>query len=216
MKYYVQKIGALIFILMFVCPAFSQITTNETDMKFNNIAMGTVSKKDATLSVIHSRKSVRNFIQGKTVPRETLDTVVRAGMAAASAVNLQPWQFIVIDDRTVMDSLAAGLPYAKMLYHASAAIVVCGDSTVKAGEFAFWEFDCSLASGNILLAVEAMGLGAVWTAVHPDKARVSTVRKILHLPENIIPLNVIPIGYPAGNDKPKDKYKPDKIHWNGY
>ncbi|MDR1594498.1 MAG: nitroreductase family protein [Prevotellaceae bacterium] len=179
--------------------------------------METVSKKDVTLSVIHSRKSVRNFIAGKTVPRETLDTIVRAGMAAASAVNLQPWQFVVIDDRTVMDSLAAGLPYAKMLAHASAAIVVCGDSTVKAGEFAFWEFDCSLASGNILLTVESMGLGAVWTAVHPDAVRISTVRKILNLPENIIPLNVIPIGYPVvGKDKPKDKYKPDKIHWNKF
>ncbi|MDR1602708.1 MAG: nitroreductase family protein [Tannerella sp.] len=178
--------------------------------------METISKKDATLSVIHSRKSVRNFITEKTVPRETLDTIVRAGMAAASAVNLQPWQFIVIDDRTVMDSLAAGLPYAKMLYHAPAAIVVCGDSDVKAGDLAFWEFDCSLASGNILLAVEAMGLGAVWTAVHPDAARISAVRNILNLPDNIIPLNVIPVGYPAGNDKPKDKYRPDKIHWNRY
>jgi nitroreductase len=182
----------------------------------NITIMEAISKKDATLSVIHSRKSVRNFISDKTVPKETLDTIVRAGMAAASAVNLQPWQFVVIDDRAIMDSLAAGLPYAKMLYHASAAIVVCGDSTIRTKEFAFWEFDCSLASGNILLAAEAMGLGAVWTAVHPDTARISIVRNILHLPENIIPLNVIPIGYPAGADKPKDKYNPDKIHWNRY
>jgi nitroreductase len=174
------------------------------------------SKKNAILSVIHSRKSVRNFISGKTVPKETLDTILRAGMAAASAVNLQPWQFVVIDERAIMDSLAAGLPYAKMLRNAGAAIVVCGDSTVRTKEFAFWEFDCSLASGNILLAAEAMGLGAVWTAVHPDAARISVVRNILHLPENIIPLNVIPIGYPAGTDKPKDKYNRDKIHWNKY
>jgi nitroreductase len=115
-----------------------------------------------------------------------------------------------------MDSLASGLPYAKMLYHASAAIVVCGDSTVKAGEHTFWESDCSLASGNILIAVEAMGLGAVWTAVYPDKTRISTVKRLLNIPEHIIPLNVIPIGYPLGNDQPKDKYKPNKIHWNGY
>jgi nitroreductase len=182
----------------------------------NVTTMETISKKDATLSVIHSRKSVRNFIQGKTVTRETLDTIVRAGMAAASAVNLQPWQFVVIDDRAIMDSLAAGLPYAKMLHHAGAAIVVCGDSTAKATGFTFWEFDCSLASGNILLAAEALGLGAVWTAVHPDAARIATVRKILHLPENIIPLNVIPIGYPTGTDKPKDKYNLGKIHWNRY
>jgi nitroreductase len=175
-----------------------------------------ISKKDATLSVIHSRKSVRNFVPGKTVDRETLNTIVRTGMAAASAMNLQPWQFVVIDDHAIMDSLAAGLPYAKMLHQASAAIVVCGDSTVRTKDFAFWEFDCSLASGNVLLAAEAMGLGAVWTAVHPDKTRISTVRNILHLPENIVPLNVIPIGYPTGTDKPKDKYDSGKTHWNRY
>jgi nitroreductase len=208
MKHLILKISVLSLFLMMIL--FSCANKN------NTIAMETTSKKDATLSVIHSRKSVRNFITGKTISKETLDTIVRAGMAAASAVNLQPWQFIVIDNRAVMDSLAAGLPYAKMLYQASAAIVVCGDSTIKAGEFAFWEFDCSLASGNILLAVEAMGLGAVWTAVHPDKARISTVRKILNLPENIIPLNVIPIGYPAGKEMPKDKYDTKKIHWNTY
>lgn len=182
--------------------------------QLNIETMETISTKDVTLSVIHSRKSVRNFVKGKTITRETLDTIVRAGMAAASAVNLQPWQFIVVDDRATMDLLSADLPYAKMLVQASAAIIVCGDSTIKAGDMAFWQFDCSLASANILLTVEAMKLGAVWTAVHPDAGRISAVRNILNLPENIIPLNVIPIGYPAGDDKPKDKYDPEKIHWN--
>jgi nitroreductase len=204
MKYFILKISILILLLTLVYSTFSQIIMTKTGK----------TEKEATLSVIHSRKSVRNFISGKTISRETLDTIVRAGMAAASAVNLQPWQFVVIDDRTTIDSLAADLPYAKMLYHAAAAIVVCGDSNVRTKDFAFWEFDCSLASGNILLAAEAMGLGAVWTAVHPDTARIATVRNILHLPEHIIPLNVIPVGYPAGTDKPKDKYDSNKIHWN--
>jgi nitroreductase len=176
--------------------------------------METMSKKDAVLSIIHSRRSVRNFIPEKTVPEELLDTIVRAGMSASSAMNQQPWQFIVIDERITLDDLAASLPYAKMLYQASAAIVVCGDSSVKVGDRSFWEFDCSLASGNILLAVEAVGLGAVWTAVHPDAGRISAVRNILNLPENIIPLNVIPVGYPAGEGTPKDKFDPGKIHRN--
>jgi nitroreductase len=174
----------------------------------------TISKKDTTLSVIHSRKSVRNFIPEKTIARETLDTIVRAGMAAPSAVNLQPWQFVVVDDRTTLDTLAAGLPYAKMLTQAAAAIIVCGDSTIKVTDMTFWQLDCSLASGNILLTVEAMGLGAVWTAVYPDAGRIAVVRNTLNLPENIIPLNVIPIGYPTGEDQPKDKYVPEKVHWN--
>jgi nitroreductase len=176
--------------------------------------METISKKDAVLSVIHSRKSVRKFIADKAIPDETLDLIVSAGMAAASAMNLQPRHFIVINERTVLDAMAAGLPYAKMLYHAPAAIVVCGDASIKSGSLSFWESDCSLASGNILLAVEAIGLGAVWTAVHPDTERIATVRRILNLPENIIPLNVIPIGYPDGENVPKDKYDPAKIHRN--
>jgi nitroreductase len=182
--------------------------------QYDVTVMETISKKDITLSVIHSRKSVRNFIPDKTVSRETLDTIVRAGMAAPSAMNLQPWQFIVIDDRVILDSLSDGLPYAKMLSQASAAIVVCGDSTIRTNDAGFWEFDCSLASGNILLAVEAMGLGAVWTAVHPDAKRIATVKNILHLPTTIIPLNVIPIGYPVGIDNPKDKYDVNRVHYN--
>jgi nitroreductase len=172
------------------------------------------SKRDVVLENIHSRKSVRHFVKEKTIPKEDLETLVKAGMAAPSAVNLQPWHFVVIDRREVLDGLQAGLPYAKMLTQASAAIIVCGDSTRKAGDMTFWEFDCSLASGNILLAAEAMDLGAVFTAVHPDANRIAFVKKQLQLPENIIPLNVIPIGYPTGQDKPKDKFKPEKIHYN--
>ena len=170
--------------------------------------------RDIVLETIHSRKSVRDFVPGKTVSKEDLETLVRAGMAAPSAVNLQPWHFIIINERAVLDSLQTGLPYAKMLAKASAAIIVCGDTEIKAGDMAFWEFDCSLASGNILLAAESMGLGAVFTAVHPDPQRVNFVRSFLKLPENITPLNVIPVGYPTGKDKPKDKYKPEKIHYN--
>ncbi|MDR1054405.1 MAG: nitroreductase family protein [Prevotellaceae bacterium] len=173
-----------------------------------------VNKRDIVLSNIHSRKSVRNFVEGKTIPKEDLETLLKAGMAAPSAVNLQPWHFVVIDNRADLDSLSTKLPYAKMLTKASAAIIVCGDSAIKAGDMAFWEFDCSLVSANILLAAEAMGLGAVWTAVHPDPSRIEFVKQHLQLPDNIIPLNVIPIGYPTGEDKSKDKFKAERIHYN--
>ena len=73
--------------------------------------------------------------------------------------------------------------------------------------------DCSCASENILLAAEAIGLGAVWTAAYPYKDRMEVVRKALGIPENIIPLNVIPVGKPTGEDKPKDKYKAENIRW---
>ncbi len=166
-----------------------------------------------TLTVIHNRKSVRNFT-GKTVSREDLITIVKAGMAAPTAVNMQPWSFVIITERPALDSLSEALPYAKMLDRAGAAIVVCAIP-----EKAFQEklelavIDSCCASENILLAVEALGLGAVWTGVYPEKERMDVVRKQLNIPEKVIPLNVIPIGYPASGEKPRDKFKQGNIHW---
>jgi nitroreductase len=164
------------------------------------------------LTVIHSRKSVRNFT-GEGVTAEQLDILLRAGMCAPTAVNMQPWSFVVVTSRSMLDSLADGLPFAKMLYKAGAAIIVCAipeKAFDKRTEYAI--IDCSLASENILLAAEAIGLGAVWTAAYPYDDRAGFVRKVLNIPQDIIPLNVIPIGHPTGEDKPKDKYKPENIH----
>lgn len=168
-----------------------------------------------TLDVIHSRKSVRHFTD-YPVTQEQLETIVKAGMAAPSARNLQPWAFIVVTDREKLDAMADALPYAKMLTDAQAAIVVCGDMKKAAVDVdsAYWVQDCSAASQNVLLAVEATGLGAVWTAAFPYSERMEPVKEILDLPEYIIPLNVIPIGVPTGEDKPKNKWKPENVHWN--
>ncbi|GAK55849.1 nitroreductase [Candidatus Vecturithrix granuli] len=167
------------------------------------------------LSMIFERKSVRHFQPNKSVSKEDLTTLVKAGMAAPSAVNKRPWAFVVITRRETLDTLGEHLPYAKMLKQAPAAIVVCGDlhNALPDDWQEFWIQDCSAATQNILLAAEALHLGAVWTAAYPAEDRIDTVRQALALPEHIIPLNVIPIGYPAGNDKPKDKWNPDNVHW---
>jgi len=165
------------------------------------------------LSVIHSRKSVRNFT-GETVGRDVLEKIVRAGMAAPTAVNRQPWSFVIVTDRKTLDTLNDALPYAKMLKKAGAAVIVCaipGKAFENSTEFAVIDSTC--ASENILLAAEAFGLGAVWTAAYPYKDRMDIVRKTLNIPENVIPLNVIPIGHPTGTDRPKDKYRPENVHW---
>lgn len=144
-------------------------------------------------------------------------TIVKAGMAAPTAVNMQPWSFLIITDRKKMDNLAGLLPHAQMLDKAGAAIIVCAipDKAFNRNlEFAI--IDSACASENILLAAEALGLGAVWTAVYPDKERIDAVRKELNIPGDIIPLNVIPIGYPTGEDKPKDKFKPENVRWNKF
>lgn len=177
-----------------------------------------VDKKAVVLENIFARKSVRSYTD-QPVSREQLDTLVRAAMAAPSGRDMRPWKFVVVDDAALMDSLSRQLPYAKMLQEAAAAIVVCGDMSIvdKSGNPSVnWQFDCSAATQNLLLAAEAMGLGAVWTGVHPYEDRLAAVKRALILPEHIIPLNVIPIGYPKGEALPKDKYAAENIHYNGW
>ena len=136
--------------------------------------------------------------------------------AAPTAVNKQPWAFVVVDDRTVLDKLAAELPYAKMTAQAPLAIVVCGDlsKALNGEKDRYWMLDCSAASENLLLAAESMGLGAVWTAVYPENDRIAKVRSVLSLPDHIIPFNLIPVGYPQHREESKDKFKTENIHYN--
>jgi len=179
---------------------------------------GTVSAKETdiakdTLTVIHSRKSVKSFT-GAAVSTENLDTIIRAGMAAPTAVNKQPWSFVVVTDRKKLDALAAGLPNARGIDKAGAVIIVCAEpekANLQSKDFAI--IDASLASENILLATEALGLGGHWTASYPYEDKMKHVRTVLGIPAAVIPLNVILVGVPTGEDKPKDKYRKDKIHW---
>ena len=144
--------------------------------------------------------------------KEKIDLLLRAGMAAPSGKDVRPWEFVVVSDRAKLDSMAAALPYAKMLTQARNAIIVCGDS-VKSS---YWYLDCSAAAQNILLAAESLGFGAVWTAAYPYEDRMQVVRKYTGLPENILPLCVIPFGYPATKENPKQKFDEKKIHYNQY
>lgn len=176
-----------------------------------------VDKRSVIFENILGRKSVRNFT-GEPVSEENLTELLKAAMAAPSARNRQPWAFVAVTQKTIMDSLADGLPFTKMLYKAGAAIVVCGDTSVDLQEGAtdLWYQDAAAATQNILLAAEALGLGAVWSALYPYPARENHVRSILGLPAGVFPFSVIPIGHPTGVDKPKDKFRPERIHWNGW
>jgi nitroreductase len=163
------------------------------------------------LTVIHNRKSVRNFT-GEAVTQDQLEILLKAAMAAPSAVNCQPWEFVVVTDRKTLDKLGDVLPYAKMIYKAGAAIIVCGIPAKAHKNFVEYAIiDSTLASQNILLAAEAIELGAIWTAAYPYPDRMKSVRSILNIPSDVIPLNVIPIGHPTGKDVPKKKFDPKKI-----
>lgn len=165
---------------------------------------------------ILARKSVRNFT-AEPILQSAVDTLLRAAMAAPSGRDMRPWKFVVIDARPVLGSLAAALPYAKMLTTAPAAIVVCGDLSVvddKGQPSGNWTFDCSAATENLLLCAESMGLGAVWTGVYPYEERVASVAAVLGLPDYIIPFSLVPVGHPAALVRPKDKFVAGNVHRN--
>lgn len=168
--------------------------------------------ENETLRLIKNRRSVRSYLD-KAVSEEDLKILIKSGMAAPSAVDMRPWDFVVVKKKSTLKALADVMPFGKMLPGAGAAVVVCGGpekSVPDAPEF--WVQDCSAASENILLAAESMGLGAVWLGVYPVKERIEGVRKILNIPENVVPLNILSIGYPKGLEKPKDKFEMEKIH----
>lgn len=174
-----------------------------------------VNKQEAVLENIMTRVSVRQFT-GEKISDEQIDILLRAAMAAPSAINKQPWAFIVVTDEALIAKLGEALPYSRCSNKPACAFIPCGDlSKAIEGEMAaFWINDVSAATENLLLAAHAMGLGAVWTGLHPDMNRAALVQQMLGLPEHIIPLCVVPVGVPAEQTEVKDKYKPENIHFN--
>ncbi len=178
-------------------------------------AQQSVNAEQAVLDNIATRTSVRDY-EARPVEKEKIEKMLRAAMAAPTAMNKQPWHFVVVDQRNVLDALAGANPYAKMLKKAPLAIVVCGntDKMIEGGGRDFWIQDASAATENLLLAAHAMGLGAVWTGAYPSEERCISISKVLSLSDNLIPLNMIVVGYPAEQPQPKQKFKEENISYN--
>jgi len=171
---------------------------------------------DAYMNIIR-RVSVRRY-SDKPVSSEQISAILHAAMSAPTGVNKQPWEFVVVDDPELLKQLADALPYAKMAAQAPVAIVVCGnkDMFLEGVDDVLWVQDLSAASENTLLAAHAIGLGGVWTCIYPHEERITPVRSILNLPENIIPFNLIPIGHPEKGHAPMDKWHPERVHQNRF
>lgn len=164
-----------------------------------------------TMHAILGRRSIRKYTD-QVVTDDTVKEIVKAGMYAPSAGNGQPWEFIVVRNRETLCKITEVHPYSSMLKEAGVAVVICGN--LKKEKYKdFWVQDCSAAAQNILLAVHALGLGAVWLGIYPEKDRVNGVKEILQLPEDIIPLAIIPVGYPAEDNKNADRYNESCIHY---
>lgn len=165
----------------------------------------------AVLDNIHARKSVRSYTDEPVTP-EQVETLLRAAMAAPSGKNVQPWRFVVVTQLETKKKLAIG--FNKMIAKAPVVIVVCGKTTnMLGGTNNNWTADCAAATENLLLAAESLGLGAVWTACYPYDDRMLPTIEALGLPDNVTPYCIVPVGHPAGDNKPKDKWNPDNIHY---
>lgn len=160
------------------------------------------------IDTIFSRRSIRRYTE-EPVSEEEIKAILEAAMAAPSASNRKPWHFVVVTERETLNRLAKAHKYAKMLNEAPLCISVCGDQSVSER---FWVQDCSAATENLLLAVTALGLGAVWCGVHPSQERVKDISKILGIDTPFVPLNLIAIGHPAEEKEARTQYDEGRIH----
>ncbi|MCF8298017.1 MAG: nitroreductase family protein [Saprospiraceae bacterium] len=160
---------------------------------------------------IFTRRSIRKYTS-QTISDELVKLLIEAGMFAPSARNLQPWHFLVVRDRKTLDELAEIQPNGKMLKHAPLAILICGDISIETME-SYLIQNCTAALQNILLSAHANGLGAVWTGVHPKEDRIKGIIDLFNLPEKIVPIALLSIGYPAETVKKPERFNEDKVHY---
>lgn len=166
------------------------------------------------MEAIFTRRSIRKFAS-KPVPETMVHELLEAAMMAPSAGNAQPWRFVVVDDRAVLDSIADLHPYIKMVTQAPLGILVCGDLSKE--KFAgYWVQDCSAAMQNMLLAIHGLGLGAVWTGIYPMEDRMEAFSRKFDLPEHVIPLGFAPVGWPAQKPVSKSRFDANRVHYNTY
>ncbi|HBH86523.1 MAG TPA: nitroreductase family protein [Syntrophaceae bacterium] len=164
------------------------------------------------MDAILSRRSIRKYTK-EPVPEKVLKEILDAAMSAPSAGNQQPWHFVVINNREILDEIPNFHPYSHALKMASVAILVCGDLELEQHKD-FWVQDCSAATENILVAVHAKELGAVWLGLYPRAERVAGMRALLGIPDHVVPLAIIPIGYPAEEKPPAMRFNASRIHYN--
>lgn len=161
---------------------------------------------------LQKRRSVRKFTEEK-VPDEMIHELLHAAMSGPSACNKKPWEFYVISQEETLEKLKSVAPFSKM--SAPLAIVVCGDRNRSLPQYLgeYWVQDCSAATENILLQAVELGLGAVWCGVYPQKYPVKKAQELLELNENVIPLNIIYLGFPESVPEAGDQYEETRVHY---
>lgn len=162
---------------------------------------------------IFSRRSIRKY-KDKPITDEQIQRLLRAAMYAPSAGNEHPWHFVVIRDRAILDEIPKFHPYTQMLLEAPRAIVPCCDMRNLKYDGMFWIQDMAACIQNILIQGEHMGLGTCWCGVYPREELIQGITEILSLPEYIVPVAVIAVGYPGEKREVKERYKADRVHYD--
>lgn len=167
------------------------------------------------IETIHKRRSIRNY-ESRPVSKEMIKTLLKAAASAPTAANCQPWEFIVVDDAEKLEELKQKFVFAR--YNAPLAIVVCGNMKLafKGPSRDMWIQDCSAATQNILIAATGMGLGSVWIGVYPVESNVEKVRGIFKIPEHVIPLGIVYVGYPAEIKEARSRLNEKRVYWQEY
>ena len=166
------------------------------------------------LHAIRTRRSIRAY-QDKPVAEELVQQILTAAMYAPSAGNARPWQFVVINDRKLLQEIPEVHPHAPMADQAPLAVLVCGDLSMEKCP-GNWPLDCAAATENLLLAAHALGLGGVWTGVYPDQGRMEGLGRLLGLPKHIMAHTLVVLGYPAEQPPTEERYQASRVHVNGW
>lgn len=184
-----------------------------------------VNTADVVMQNILNRKSVRSY-NGEAIPDSVMENLLRAAQAAPSAVDRRPWQMVVMTDKSQYETVFEGNFNMQKFMESGAVIILCADTTFTAPTRdnpdgpavtqvnQMWRDDLGAVTENLLLAAEAYGLGACWTACYPYPDRMDPIKKALQLPSTVVPYAVVPIGYHDGTTQPKDKWDPARVHYN--
>lgn len=161
-----------------------------------------------------NRRSIRKYKDQK-ISSQDINTMLKAAMYAPSAMNTQAWHFIVIEDKNILLNTLQSIPYAEMLKQSTAAILVCGDSSIEKNESWLLQ-NCSAVTQNILLSAFGLGIGSCWIGIQGMDEIVRNIKHQFKLPENIVPVSLISLGYPDEVVIAEERFKEEKIHYNNW
>jgi len=176
------------------------------------VAIHNTEEKMEIQEALLNRRSIRKY-KNQKIGKEEIDKILKAAMYAPSAMNLQPWQFIVIDDKDVLIETIKSIPYAEILKQSAAAILVCGDAGVEKNESWLLQ-NCSASTQNILLSAYGLGIGSCWIGIQGMDDIVRNIKLQFNLPDNIVPFSLVSLGYPDEEVKTEERFKKEKIHFN--